>query len=63
MQYVVAPKEYHRGYCSTYCNSEESAIEQLLTMEMYTDFEWEIWEELEDDEIPQVDENWDECYF
>ena len=45
MQYIVEPKEYHRGYCATICESEESAIKQLELMERYTDFEWEIYVE------------------
>ena len=47
MKYIVEPKEYHRGYCPCICESEESAIEELLKMEKYTDFEWVIYEEEE----------------
>lgn len=50
MEYIVRPKEYHRGYCPTICESLESAEEELSLMRKYTDFEWDIVEELDEDE-------------
>ncbi len=50
MQYTVRPKEYHRGYCPTICDTMQSAEEELALMRKHTDFEWEIVEELDDDE-------------
>lgn len=50
MQYTVRPTEYHRGYCPTICDTMESAEEQLALMRKHTTFEWEIVEELDEDE-------------
>lgn len=50
MQYTVRPTEYHRGYCPTICDTMESAEEQLALMRKHTDFDWEIVEELDEDE-------------
>ena len=49
MQYIVRPTEYHRGYCPTICETMESAEEELALMRKYTDFEWEIVEEPDED--------------
>lgn len=59
MQYTVRPKEYHRGYCPTICDTMESAEEELALMRKYTTFEWEIVEELDDEdeeELQRVDD-------
>lgn len=50
MQYTVRPKEYHRGYCPTICDTMQSAEEELALMRKHTDFEWEIVEEMDEDE-------------
>lgn len=50
MEYIVRPKEYHRGYCPTICDTMESAEEQLALMQKYTDFEWVIETDDEDED-------------
>lgn len=40
--FLVQPKKYRRGYCSTVCNSLQEAEEQKSYWERNTDFEWVI---------------------